>query len=472
MTSSLMAAGSPAHGELTELRFPAGFWWGAATASYQIEGATDEDGRTPCIWDTFAATEGKVVNGDSGAGATEHYFRYRDDVALMASLGLNAYRFSVAWPRIRPRGGDRSNPAGIAFYDKLVDELLGKGIKPVATLYHWDLPQELEDAGGWTNRDTAHRFGDYAADVAAALGDRIELWCTLNEPWCSAFLGYGSGAHAPGRTNHADSLAAAHHLLLAHGLGTAAIRASGKDANISLAINAGVVRAFSDDPADLDAARRIDGMLNRIFLDPIFKGAYPQDVLADTAQTSDWSFVREGDLEIIGAPIDGLGLNYYQPDLVSAANPPRDDPHGPYPTGDRVTWHRAEGPRTDMDWPIDPSGLEEILLRIKRDYGDIALYITENGAAFPDKVVDGQVQDTERIDFLHRHLVAAHQALQAGANLRGYFVWSLLDNFEWALGYGKRFGIIHVDYETQVRTLKQSAHWYRDVIASGGVPRR
>jgi beta-glucosidase len=222
----------------------------------------------------------------------------------------------------------------------------------------------------------------------------------------------------------------------------------------------------------VDAARRIDGLLNRIFLDPVLKGAYPQDVLTDLAEITDWSFVRPGDLEIIGAPIDGLGLNYYQPDLVGTANPPRDDPHGPYPTGERVAWHRTPGPRTDMDWPIDPSGLEEVLLRVTRDYGHVPLYVTENGAAFPDKMVDGEVRDTERIDFLHSHLVAAHRAMESGVNLRGYFVWSLLDNFEWALGYGKRFGIIHVDYETQVRTFKQSAHWYRDVIASGGVSRR
>ncbi len=468
-----MAAGSSTQEEATALRFPAGFWWGAATASYQIEGATEDDGRTPCIWDTFAATPGKVANGDSGAGATEHYYRYREDVALMAELGLNAYRFSVAWPRVRPRGGDRSNPAGLAFYDRLVDELLSKGIKPVATLYHWDLPQELEDAGGWANRDTAYRFADYTSDVARLLADRVDLWCTLNEPWCSAFLGYGSGVHAPGRTDHADSLSAAHHLMLAHGLSTAVLRSAKSDANISFAINAGVVRAASDDPADVDAARRIDGLLNRIFLDPVLKGAYPQDVIDDTSEITDWSFVRDGDLAIISAPIDGLGLNYYQPDLVSAANPPRDEPHGPYPTGEKVQWHRIPGPRTEMDWPIDPSGLEEILLRVKRDYGDdLALYVTENGAAFPDKLVDGEIRDTDRVDFLHNHLAAAHRALEAGANLRGYFVWSLLDNFEWALGYGKRFGIIHVDYETQVRTLKQSAHWYRDVIASGGITRR
>jgi beta-glucosidase len=472
MTASLVAAGTSAQQAPAELKFPTGFWWGAATASYQIEGATQEDGRTPCIWDTFAATPGKTANGDSGFGAADHYHRYREDVALMADLGLTAYRFSVAWPRIRPHGGDLANPAGLSFYDRLVDELLAARIHPVPTLYHWDLPQELEDKGGWVNRDTAYRFAEYAADVAQLLGDRVQLWCTLNEPWCSAFLGYGCGEHAPGRTDHRDALAAAHHLLLAHGLGTQAIRAATAQARISLAINAGVVRAVSDDPSDVDAARRIDGLLNRIFLDPIFSAGYPADVLEDTREITDWGFVRPGDLDVINAPIDALGLNYYQPDLVGAANPERHDPRGAYPHGGKVLWHRAPGPRTDMDWPIDPSGLEEILLRIKRDYGDIPLYVTENGAAFPDRVVDGRVHDPDRIDFLHSHLAAAHSALEQGANLRGYFVWSLLDNFEWAQGYAKRFGIVYVDYETQRRIPKQSAHWYRGVITAGGLPRR
>jgi beta-glucosidase len=468
MAASTSSAATETQDQGTERKFPGGFWWGAATAAYQIEGAVSEDGRTPCIWDTFAQTPGKVANGDSGAPAAEHYFRYRDDVAMMADLGLGAYRFSVSWPRVRPRGGV-TNGSGLDFYDRLVDELLGKGIRPVATLYHWDLPQELEDKGGWANRETAERFAEYSNDVAARLGNRIALWNTLNEPWCSAFLGYGSGAHAPGRKNHADALKAVHHLLLGHGLATQAIRANTTDAEIALVINAGVVRPVSDDPSDVDAARRIDGLLNRIFLDPVFKGAYPEDVIEDTKAVIDWGHVEDGDLKIIAQTIDGLGLNYYQPDLVGAAAPGTGDPHGPYPTGEKVAWHRIPGPRTEMDWPVDPTGLEEVLLRVKRDYGDIPLYITENGAAYPDQVVDGTVNDTDRIGFLNGHLKAAHEALAKGANLRGYFVWSLMDNFEWALGYGKRFGIVHVDYQTQVRTLKQSAHWYRDVITAGGL---
>jgi beta-glucosidase len=470
--STLAAPVTEAGESPADLRFPAGFWWGAATASYQIEGAVRDNGRIPSIWDTFSATPGKVAGGDTGERATDHYHRYREDVAAMADLGLAAYRFSVGWPRVRAAGGGL-NAAGLDFYDRLVDELLRAGVKPVATLYHWDLPQELEDAGGWTNRATAYAFAEYAEHVATRLGDRISMWNTLNEPWCSAFLGYGSGAHAPGRTDHAASLAAAHHLLLAHGLAVPVLRTAAPAAQVSLALNAGVVRAVSDDPADLDAARRIDGLLNRIFLDPLLRGAYPADVQADTGAVTDWAFVREGDLAVINAPIDAIGLNYYQPDLVGAAKEPRPGLVTPYPTGDRVEHHPTPGPVTDMGWPVDPTGLRELLLRVTADYGQIPLYITENGAAYPDVVsADGQVHDPERIAYVHRHLVAAHEALTAGADLRGYFVWSLLDNFEWAYGYAKRFGIIHVDYATCQRTLKDSAHWYRGVIAAGGVSPR
>ncbi|KDN80709.1 beta-glucosidase [Kitasatospora cheerisanensis KCTC 2395] len=300
-------------------RFPAGFVWGAATAAYQIEGAADRDGRTPSIWDTFARRPGAVRNGDTGDIAADHYHRYREDVALMSELGLGAYRFSLAWPRIRPGGRGPANEAGLDFYDRLVDELLAAGITPVATLYHWDLPQELEDRGGWTGRDTAHRFAEYASIAARRLGDRIPTWTTLNEPWCSAFLGYGNGVHAPGRTDHVAALAAHHHLLLAHGLGTAALRAELPDtAQVSLTLNLAAVRPLTADPADLDAARRIDGLANRIFLDPVFRGSYPEDVLADTAQLTDWSFVRDGDLAEISRPIDSLGINYYTPTVVAA----------------------------------------------------------------------------------------------------------------------------------------------------------
>jgi beta-glucosidase len=442
------------------LRFPADFWWGASTAAYQIEGAVAEDGRVPSIWDTFAAVPGRIAGGDTGAVACDHYHRYRDDVRLMAELGLRAYRFSVSWPRIL---GSRR---GLDFYDRLVDDLLAADIRPVATRYHWDLPQEIEDAGGWADRSVADRFAGYAAAVAHRLGDRVRLWNTVNEPWCSAFLGYGAGVHAPGRTDPASALAAAHHLLLAHGRAAEVLRAACPGAQVSLALNAGAVRPYTGSEADHDAARRIDGLLNRLFFDPVLRGEYPADVLADTAWLTDWSFVADGDLAIISEPVDALCVNYYQPDLVGAGA----GPHRPYPTGGTVTFHAPPGPVTAMGWAIDPSGLREMLLRITRDYGPIPLYVTENGAACADRVTaDGRVPDPDRIDYLQGHLAAAHQALAAGADLRGYFVWSLLDNFEWAYGYGKRFGLVHVDYRTQARTPKQSALWYRDVIAAGGI---
>lgn len=445
-------------------RFPAGFWWGASTAAYQIEGSTDADGRAPSIWDTFAAIPGRIAGGDTGETACDHYSRYADDVRLMAELGLTAYRFSVAWPRVVPDPDGKPNPRGLDFYDRLVDELLAAEIRPTATLYHWDLPQALEDRGGWAARETAARFLEYASAVANRLGDRVAMWNTLNEPWCSAFLGYGAGMHAPGRTSYADALAATHHLLLAHGRAAEMLRARCPHAQVSIALNAGTVRPASSAPADHDAARMIDGMLNRLFLDPLLRGEYPADVVADTAWASDWSFVRDGDLAEISQPLDAIGVNYYQPDVVAAGS----GPSLPYPTRGRVTWQPLPGPVTGMGWAIDPSGLHEMLVRITRDYGPIPLYVTENGAAFDDRVTCGRVHDPGRIGYLRSHLEAAHRALADGVDLRGYFAWSLLDNFEWAFGYGKRFGLIRVDYRTQERTPKDSAFWYRDVIAAGG----
>jgi beta-glucosidase len=446
------------------LRFPADFWWGASTAAYQIEGSVDADGRAPSIWDTFAAVPGRIENGDTARTACDHYLRYRGDVRLMAELGLTAYRFSVAWPRVLPDPDGRPDQRGLDFYDRLVDELLAAGIRPTATLYHWDLPQAIEDRGGWAVRETASRFSEYAVTVANRLGDRVAMWNTLNEPWCSAFLGYGAGVHAPGRTSYADALAATHHLLLAHGRAAEILRAHCPSAQVSIALNAGTVRPASGSAADQDAARMIDGMLNRIFFDPLLRGAYPADVIDDTAWVSDWSFVRDGDLAEISQPLDAIGVNYYQPDLV-AAGP---GPSLPYPTRGRVSWTPLEGPVTGMGWAVDPSGLHEMLVRITRDYGSIPLYVTENGAAFDDSVTSGRVHDPARIEYLKAHFEAAHRALADGVDLRGYFVWSLLDNFEWAFGYGKRFGLIRVDYESQERTPKDSAFWYRDVIAAGG----
>jgi beta-glucosidase len=452
------------------LTFPSNFWWGAATAAYQIEGAVDADGRTPSIWDTFSAQPGRIDNGDTGTHTTGHYSLYRDDVKLMASLGLSAYRFSIAWPRIRPAGGAGVNEAGLDFYDRLVDELLGAGVRPVATLYHWDLPQELEDTGGWTNRETALRFGDYAATVAARLGDRVAMWNTLNEPWCSAFLGYGTGGHAPGRRGHVGALTATHHLLLAHGLGVAALRAANVTGQVSVALNAGAVRPLTADPADADAARRIDGLLNRVYFDPILRGAYPADTLQDTAELTDWHFVRAGDLATISAPVDAICVNYYQPDLVSAAPAGRLDHGTPYPTAQGVVFHPTPGPVTHMGWSVDPTGLRDLLLRIRRDYGDRPIYVTENGAAYDDSVGPaGDIDDPDRINYLRGHLAAVHEAITAGVDLRGYFVWSLLDNFEWAFGFSRRFGLIHVDYTTLERTVKASGRWYQSAIARGAI---
>ena len=464
--------------------FPPGFLWGSATASYQIEGAVAEDGRTPSIWDVFSHTPGKVLGDDTGDVADDHYHRYADDVALMARLGLQSYRFSVAWPRITPQvTADELgpvNPAGLAFYDRLVDALLAAGIAPAATLYHWDLPQALEDAGGWTDRRTAERFGEYAAVVAERLGDRLSMVITLNEPWCSAYLGYASGVHAPGRTEPAAALAAVHHLNLAHGLAASAVREAAPGTDVALTLNLGWFQPASGSAEDADAVRRVDGLQNRVFLDPALNGRYPADVLEDTAAVTDWSFVREGDLELIHQPLDALGLNYYFPVLVGRAAPGRaperadghgDEPASPWVAADDVEFPQLPGPYTDMGWPIDAEGMRALLVRLSQEHPGLPLYVTENGAAYGDGPgPDGAVHDEQRIAYLRGHLEAVAQAVEDGADVRGYFLWSLLDNFEWAYGYSKRFGIVHVDYDTQVRTPKDSAHWYAEVIRTGQLP--
>jgi beta-glucosidase len=459
------------------LRFPAGFLWGVATAAYQIEGAVAEGGRTPSIWDTFARRPGAVANGDTGDVTADHYHRFPEDVALMDGLGVGAYRFSVSWPRVVPGGRGAPDPRGLGFYSRLVDSLLERGIRPVLTLYHWDLPQELEDAGGWPARDTAHRFAEYAAAVAAALGDRVDLWTTLNEPWCSAFLGYGSGVHAPGRTEPAAALAAAHHLLLGHGLAAQALRAHlPATAQLSITLNVHAVRAARETEADLDAVRRVDGLSNRLFLDPLLRGRYPADVVEDTRGITDWGFVRDGDEAVIAAPLDLLGVNYYTPTLVTAWDGAgaRElaDGHRPgrgtaWPGCDGVEFPAQDGPQTSMGWSIDARGLRDVLLRLHEEHPGLPLVVTENGAAFEDRVdAAGEVRDGARVRYLHEHLVALHDAIGAGASVRGYFLWSLLDNFEWAHGYTKRFGIVYVDYTTQERIVKESGRWYRRVVTS------
>ncbi|MFD9976143.1 GH1 family beta-glucosidase [Streptomyces sp. NPDC059017] len=462
--------------------FPPGFLWGTATAAYQIEGAVREGGRTPSIWDTFSHTPGKVENGDTGDVAVDHFHRRADDVRLMSGLGVNAYRFSVSWPRVQPTGRGPAVQRGLDFYRALVDDLLDHGITPVLTLYHWDLPQELETAGGWPERDTAHRFADYARIVADALGDRVERWTTLNEPWCSAFLGYASGVHAPGRTDPVASLRAAHHLNLGHGLAAQALRtALPARGQVSVSINPSAVRARSGTEADLDARRRIDALANRVFTDPMLHGTYPADLLVDTERLTDWSFVHGDDLTVIRHPLDSLGINYYSPTVVSGATdsdgaPERNDGHGggahsPWPGAEAVAFHRAPGDVTDMGWPVDPTGLHELLTRYSREAPGLPLVITENGAAYPDKPgADGTVHDPERIRYLHGHLSAVHRAMADGADVRGYFLWSLLDNFEWAYGYGKRFGAVYVDYDTQARIPKSSARWYGELARTGVLP--
>ncbi|MEV8044928.1 GH1 family beta-glucosidase [Streptomyces griseoluteus] len=465
----------------SEVTFPPAFLWGAATSAYQIEGAVREGGRTPSIWDTFSHTPGKTAGGETGDVAVDHYHRYRDDVALMADLGLGAYRFSVSWSRVQPTGRGPAVQIGLDFYRRLVDELLENGIKPAVTLYHWDLPQELEDAGGWPERDTAHRFAEYAHLVGEALGDRVENWITLNEPWCSAFLGYGSGVHAPGRTDPVASLRAAHHLNLAHGLGASALRAAMPARNqVAVSLNSAVVRPLSQDPADLEAARRIDDLANGVFHGPMLHGAYPESLLTATAPLTDWSFVLDGDLATSNAPLDALGLNYYTPALVSAVTDkvsgPRADGHGasehsPWPGADDVLFHQSPGERTEMGWTVDPSGLYDLLMRYTREAPGLPLYITENGAAYDDKPdADGRVHDPERVAYLHAHLSAVRDALRDGADVRGYYLWSLMDNFEWSYGYEKRFGAVYVDYATQERTPKSSARWYGEAARTGTLP--
>ncbi len=463
--------------------FPPEFVWGTATASYQIEGAVNEDGRGPSIWDTFSHTPGKTRDGDTGDVACDHYHRMPADVALMAELGLHAYRFSIAWSRVIPTGSGEVNPAGLDFYSRLVDELLAKGISPVATLYHWDLPQPLDDDGGWTNRATAERFAEYASVVARALGDRVGVFTTLNEPWCSAYLGYSAGVHAPGHTSNAESLAAVHHLNLAHGLGVQALRSEVPEGTrISITLNLANVRGAS--AADADAVRHVDGLSNRVFLDPILRGSYPADVLDDLRHITDWNFIKDGDTDAINAPIDVLGINYYSPALVTAATPEllaeansrtANDPHataGPasFPGTDLAVSLPQEGPYTEMGWRIEPGSFTELLERVHRDYPGTPLMITENGAAFDDVVAaDGSVHDDDRIAYLDGHIGAVLDAIESGADVRGYFCWSLMDNFEWAHGFSKRFGIVRVDYPTGERTVKDSGRWYHDVIARNGL---
>jgi beta-glucosidase len=437
------------------MTFPAEFVWGAATAAYQIEGAVDDDGRGESIWDRFCATPGKVRNGDSGAIACDFYHRYPEDIALMAELGLDAFRFSIAWPRVLPEGRGRVNQAGLDFYDRLVDQLLARGVRPFPTLYHWDLPQALEAAGGWRSRDTAEAFVEYVDVVASRLGDRVTQWTTHNEPWVVAWLGHGWGMHAPGRTSIDEALAAAHHLLLSHGWAADVLRRSFRAAEVGITLVLLPAYAASDGEADARAAVLWDGFANRWFLDPLFGRGYPQDVLEHFAPAA--PPVEAGDLEAIARPLDFLGLNYYTRFVV------REGPPGELP----VVVRNPGASETEMQWEIYPDGLYDALVRVRDEYGPPPIYITENGAAFGDvRGHDGEVHDPERRAYLDEHIAAAGRAVEAGVPVAGYFVWSLLDNFEWAFGYSRRFGIVYIDYPTLERVPKASFHWYRDFIAA------
>jgi beta-glucosidase len=433
--------------------FPHGFVWGAATAAYQIEGAAREDGRGESIWDRFCSTAGKVRNGDSGEVACDFYHRYREDVALLDDLGIGGFRFSIAWPRVLPDGRGKVNAAGLDFYDRLVDELLAIGIRPFPTLYHWDLPQALEDAGGWPSRATVEAFCEYAEVVAARLGDRVTDWTTHNEPHVAAWAGYGRGVHAPGRTDTADALAAAHHLLLSHGRAAEVLRREVPGARVGITLDLWPMEPASDSPEDLAAAYEADGDQNRWFLDPLFRGDYPEDMVELFAPHA--PHVEDGDLATIAAPLDFLGINYYRREVYERT----DD-------GGRRVLHQPGSLYTEMGWEVSPHGLHKLLVRLRDDYAPPAIYITENGAAFGDvRGHDGNVYDPERRAYIAEHIREIGRAAADGVPVAGYFVWSLMDNFEWAHGYCKRFGLVYVDFPTLERVPKSSFYWYRDFIA-------
>jgi beta-glucosidase len=440
------------------VKFPEGFVWGTATAAYQIEGAANEDGRSESIWDRFARTPGKVLNGDTGDIACDHYHLYPQDVKLMKDLGVSAYRLSVAWPRVVPDGKRQVNELGIAFYDRLIDELLKANITPYVTLYHWDLPQVLEDEGGWLNRETAYHFATYTDVISKALGDRVKNWMTFNEPLCTTFLGYGIGVHAPGIVDPSfvKPATATHTLFLAHGNAVRILRENVPDARVGIVLNMSPSYPYTDSEADKEAARMNDIIGNRWYADPVLKGEYPAEVIAHLGENA--FKIEPGDMETIKAPLDFLAINYYFRTVVEH------DPNFPFGKEVRV----PDVDRTEMDWEIYPDGLRALLERVHTDYQPKEIYITENGCAMPDVVEHGKVHDQRRIKFMEDHFTSLKQAMDAGVPVEGYFVWSLMDNYEWAWGYSRRFGITYVDYETQKRIPKDSFGWYKDVIKHNG----
>jgi beta-glucosidase len=476
----------------SEQKFPPGFLWGASTAAYQIEGAVRQGGRGRSIWDTFSHAPGHTLNGDTGDIASRHYLRLDEDLEFIGRLGLPSYRFSVAWPRVQPDGKGPAHQAGLDFYRRLVAGLRERGTMPVVTLYHWDMPQALEDAGGWTARDTAERFGDYAALVAQALADEVGMWVTINEPWCAAWLGYGSGEHAPGKADNGLAMLATHHLLVGHARAAGALRQASA-APVGISLNLCPMIPASQHPLDIEAARQPDGSQNRLFLSPLLKGRYPED-MADylPAYRVLLDAVEPGDMAAVSAPLDFLGVNYYTTQVIAStarlreardagywvppvpAVPPAPRPEGPAGSGTRpgyVTVRRPDREQSAMGWEIDPRGLTDTLVRVRDDYGPVPLFITENGTAAHDYAgPDGAVHDPDRIRYLEQHVRAAADAIDGGVDLRGYMLWSLMDNFEWALGYAMRFGLIWVDYPTGRRSPKDSYRWYQQLIAANGLP--
>ncbi len=448
------------------LTFPTGFIWGTATSAYQVEGAVSEDGRGESIWDRFAHTPGIIHNNENGDVACDHYHRFKDDIGLMKELGYTGYRFSIAWPRIFPEGRGAVNEKGLDFYSRLVDSLLENHIIPNATLYHWDLPVPL---GGWESRSTPEAFADYVDVVTRRLGDRVKIWATLNEPWCSSMLSYQLGEHAPGIKDPFLGLKTAHHLLLAHGLAIPIIRANCPDGEAGTVLNQTLTQPLSDSAADYDAYRHYDGYFNRWFLDPVFGRGYPADMLADYVKigwlpSDEPEYIQPGDMKIIAAPLDFLGLNYYTRSIVKAAPGKKMEP------GAIDFWKAPKENMTDMGWEVFPDGLYQTLVRIYYNYLPKKIYLCENGASYTDSPdADGRIHDQRRVDFLDRHIRAAHRAVQAGVPLSGYFVWSLMDNFEWARGYAQRFGLTEVDFATQKRTPRDSAYWYGEVARRNGL---
>jgi beta-glucosidase len=433
------------------------FRWGVSTACYQIEGAVSEGGRAASIWDTFAHTPGLVLNGDTGDIADDHYHLWRYDLDLMASLGIKHYRMSVAWPRLQPSGEGELNPEGVAFYRELLQGMRDRGIQPLVTLYHWDLPQKLEDKGGWANRETAYKFADYARRVIAELGSLATDWITINEPWCVSFLGYGSGMHAPGKKDTRLAVAAAHHVNVAHGLALAAIRDINPELRVSNSNLITDIVPASDSPEDAAAVVRLDAMNNRIFLDPVYLGKYSSAVHELFDEFGLREHILDGDLDIISAPVDFMGMNHYQRVVVTA-----DESAGYL----RLSERPAEPSTTSFGWSVEPDSLRSVLSRVSSEFTPLPIYVTENGVSYDDYAdPSGSVNDPLRIEYFSGYLAAAAQAIREGVNLQGYYAWSFLDNFEWAEGYSKRFGLVYVDYPTQKRIPKQSAHWYRQLIA-------